>query len=143
MITTKQRKNRKLLITLMEYVGKLETKFQKKLFDMSTFQHTGRENTTEIKKNKKDIIECGTTCCVSGWIAQCPAFQEQGVVIDSYDGSAHMSTCFNPETTFMSLFGINKFRARGLICGTDHNLMGYPNGMITISQVIRVIKSWR
>jgi hypothetical protein len=134
--TTQQLTNRKLLITLMEYVGKLEKAFHKELFDLSDFQ-TGKNY--KLSKTKAQVVKCGTKCCISGWVAICPAFKEQGVRQGSYIGEALLGD-LDATQTMERLLGIDHGTANNLIFLGDYGTGDYSD--VTLKDVISYVKSW-
>lgn len=47
-------------------------------FDMTYWQSTLTPLNPNAKENIATVLECGSTCCLSGWIAVDPYFQENG-----------------------------------------------------------------
>jgi hypothetical protein len=126
--------NRKLLIKLMQHVKKMEQFFNKELFDLRDFQ-----SSYKISKTKSQVINCGTTCCVSGWVAICPAFTEQGVRQGEYLGEARLKDLDETET-MVELLGIDYSTAHNLIITGDYATS--PSGYPSIDDVIKFVKSF-
>lgn len=145
-----QKYNKRLLVLLLKHVEKIENQTRKRLFDLSTFQSNILR---KVKYTKKQIIRCNTQCCVSGWIAVCPAFTEQGVIPDRDSGAATIKNpkwkgqydqynyeTYDPTETFQILFGCTSKQATDLIY-MGHWKNADPES-ITIKDCIKFINTW-
>jgi hypothetical protein len=141
MITTQQRKNRGLLVMLMEHVKWLQKKTGKKLFNIRWYQDT-YYNEVMVNKDKKSVINCDSTCCVSGWVALCPAFVEQGIKMGE-NGSARFQGAYgdfiSSTDTFVDLFGIDSLTAGRLIYSSA---WAKSKDKVTVDDVIKLVKGW-
>ena len=143
MATEKQLNNRKLLIALMEHVSDLQKQTRRKFFGLSWFQKSMlgfKKEGSNLSKNKGDIINCGTKCCVSGWIAICPAFIEQGIS-QGPQGEAILNRTFdNRVLAIQILFGFGHKESNFLMSASYKQ--GGAGDKETPEDVINLVNYW-
>ena len=113
-----------MLLELMKRVKWTEQQTKKTLYDQTSWQFSYRPGSSQmLKTTAKEIIQgdCGTACCISGWVAVDQGFKRLGVEIDITDGSAAFYGRYHHEA-FMDLFGITEDEAEDLIDGNDRTI---------------------
>lgn len=112
-----------LMQDVMNRVANNEVLLKRKLLNVNSFQHRpdrdrdSYEEYPEVLQSESAVLHnCGTTCCVTGWIAVAPEFRLQGIIAGS-NGAARTQVD-DPLGTLMNLFGITPIEAHEIIFGS-------------------------
>jgi hypothetical protein len=111
--------NIKKAIAVMERVKSYEELHGRKFLNMLYFQRNTDNIYKSTRRTEEEVTkeDCGTVCCLAGWMAISPEFRDQ-IQPNSYGGPEFNNQVFRNETpasVIAHLFEIEKYLAYALI----------------------------
>lgn len=141
------RKNIELAIQVMTRVKEYEKSTKRKFLDMSDFVIPS--NFGPIPTTEEEVVNsCGTTCCVSGWLAISPEFRALGVFQGDWGEAVAYGETIHPETTLPNmLFGSSSLTLAYLFdlpVNIIEDLIYEQNILINndVDMVLKIMNTW-
>lgn len=130
------RENIESAITVMRRIKDAEKTVGRKLLDMSWFVNGEDRPLTAATDEFAIIHSCGTTCCVSGWLALSPEFQKLGIKRGKLGEATSEEYYWDTHSGYLALakiFDLPADRVFSLL---------YNLNIVSFNEVLNVMNHW-